>query len=91
MSKRTTAICQAESCGKAHDRTIDGVLRPDPARLMGDSAYGSAETLGRLVHEHGIELDVKVFESPHARCTFSRDDFTDDHARDLYLCPGGRS
>ena len=26
-----------------------------PARLMGDSAYGSAEMLGWLVYEHGIE------------------------------------
>ena len=35
-----------------------------PARLMGDSAYGSADMLGWLVYEHGIE--------PHVTCSTSR-------------------
>ena len=59
--------------------------------LMGDSAYGSAEMLGWLVHEHGIEPHVTVFDkSARQDGTFSRDDFAYDHARDLYLCPGGK-
>jgi hypothetical protein len=59
-----------------------------PARLMGDSA---AEMLGWLVHEHGIEPHVTVFDkSARQDGTFSRDDFAYDHARDLYLCPGGK-
>jgi hypothetical protein len=33
-----------------------------PARLLGDSAYGSAELLGWLVYEHGIEPHVTVFD-----------------------------
>ncbi len=33
-----------------------------PARLLGDSAYGSAEMLGWLVYEHGIEPHVTVFD-----------------------------
>jgi hypothetical protein len=62
-----------------------------PAMLIGDSAYGSAEMLGWLVHEHGIEPHVTVFDkSARQDGTFSRDDFTYDHARDLYLCPGGK-
>ena len=62
-----------------------------PARLMGDSAYGSAEMLGWLVHEHGIEPHVTVFDKfARQDGTFSRDDFAYDHARDLYLCPGGK-
>jgi hypothetical protein len=62
-----------------------------PARLMGDSAYGSAEMLGWLVHEHGIEPHVTVFDKSACQDgTFSRDDFTYDHVRDLYLCPGGK-
>jgi len=62
-----------------------------PARLMGDSAYGSAEMLGWLVHEHGIEPHVTVFDkSARQDGTFSRDDFTYDQARDFYLCPGGK-
>jgi hypothetical protein len=62
-----------------------------PARLMGDSAYGSAEMLGWLVHEHGIEPHITVFDkSVRQDGTFSRDDFTYDHVRDRYLCPGGK-
>jgi hypothetical protein len=33
-----------------------------PARLIGDSAYGSADMLGWLVKEHGIEPHVTVFD-----------------------------
>ena len=62
-----------------------------PARLVGDSAYGSAKMLGWLVHEHGIEPHVTVFDkSARQDGTFSRNDFTYDHAHDLYLCPGGK-
>src|SRR5262249_9258563 len=62
-----------------------------PARLMGDSAYGSAEMLGWLVHEHGIEPHVTVFDKSASQDgTFSRDDFAYDQARDFYLCPGGK-
>ena len=88
----TTAIRQAEVL--AAKRMIErSMQRFDlyPARLMGDSAYGSAEMLGWLVHEHGIEPHVTVFDkSARHDGTFSRDDFTYDHARDLYLCPGGK-
>src|ERR1700728_258100 len=88
----TTAIRQAEVL--AAKRMIErSMQRFDlyPARLMGDSAYGSAEMLGWLVHEHGIEPHVTVFDkSIRQDGTFSRDDFTYDHARDLYLCPGGK-
>ena len=63
-----------------------------PARLMGDSAYGSAEMLGWLVHEHGIEPHVTVFDkSARQDGTYSREDFSYDHERDVYLCPGGKT
>jgi Transposase DDE domain len=62
-----------------------------PARLLGDSAYGSAEMLGWLVYEHGIEPHVTVFDKSARRDgTFSRDDFTYDHDGDVYYCPGGK-
>ena len=62
-----------------------------PARLAGDSAYGSAEMLGWLVHEQGIEPHVPVFDkSARKDGTFSRDDFTYDHEGDVYFCPGGK-
>ena len=62
-----------------------------PARLLGDSAYGSAEMLGWLVYKHGIEPHVTVFDkSARKDGTFSRDDFSYDHVGDVYYCPGGK-
>src|SRR5690348_17641692 len=88
----TTAIRQAEVL--AAKRMIERSMeRFDlyPARLMGDSAYGSAEMLGWLVHEHGIEPHVTVFDkSARTDGTFSRHDFTYDHAEDVYRCPAGK-
>jgi hypothetical protein len=88
----TTAIRQAEVL--AAKRMIERAMnRFDlyPARLMGDSAYGSAEMLGWLVHEHGIEPHVTVFDkSARKDGTFSREDFKYDPAGDIYVCPGGK-
>jgi hypothetical protein len=62
-----------------------------PSRLLGDSGYGSAEMLGWLVYEHGIEPHVTVFDkSARTDGIFSRDDFTYDHAGDVYRCPDGK-
>jgi transposase len=88
----TTAIRQAEvtAAKRMIDRTAD---RFDlyPARLAGDSGYGSAEMLGWLVHEKGIEPHVTVFDkSARKDGTFSRQDFTYDHEGDVYRCPGGK-
>jgi transposase len=87
----TTAIRQAEvlAARRMIERSMDrfGLY---PARLMGDSAYGSAEMLGWMVYEHGIEPHVTVFDkSARKDGTFSRDDFTYDHQHDVYYCPGG--
>src|SRR5271154_5418212 len=89
----TTAIRQAEVL--AAKRMIERSMERfdlHPAKLMGDSAYGSAEMLGWLVDKHGIEPHVTVFDkSARSDGTFSRDDFTYDHDRDIYVCPGGRT
>ena len=89
----TTAIRQAEVL--AAKRMIERSMeRFDlyPARLMGDSAYGSAEMLGWLVYEHGIEPHVTVFDkSARKDGIFSREDFTYDPAGDVYVCPGGKT
>ncbi len=64
----TTAIRQAEVL--AAKRMIERSLeRFDlyPARLLGDSAYGSAEMIGWLVYEHGIEPHVTCSISPPVR------------------------
>src|SRR4030081_3783766 len=88
----TTAIRQAEVL--AAKRMVErSITRFDlyPARLLGDSAYGSVEMLGWLVYEHGIEPHVTVFDkSARLDGTFSRDDFTYDHVGDVYYCPGGK-
>ncbi len=86
------AIRQAE-VGAARtmiDRTQDrfGLY---PERLAADTAYGSAEMLGWLVHEQGIEPHIPVFDkSQHTDGTFSRDAFAYDHKRDCYVCPDGK-
>jgi transposase len=88
----TTAIRQAEvlAAKRMIERSMDR-FNLYPARLMGDSAYGSAEMLGWLVYEHGIEPYVTVFDkSARKDGTFSRDDFTYDHTGDVYYCPGGK-
>ena len=88
----TRAIRQAE-VGAARtmiERTYDrfGLY---PERLAADSAYGSAEMLGWLVHERAIEPHIPVFDkSRRDDGTFSRSDFKYDHERDLYICPGGK-
>src|ERR1700731_207694 len=59
----TTAIRQAEilAAKRMIERTIE---RFDlyPQRLIGDSAYGSAEMLNWLVNERGIEPHIPVFD-----------------------------
>lgn len=88
----TTAIRQAEvRAAKAMlDRTAE-TFEVKPSRLIGDAGYGSAEMLGWLVEERGIEPHVKVFDrSERTDGTFSRSDFVFDDEHDLYVCPGGR-
>lgn len=63
-----------------------------PERLAADSAYGSAEMLGWLVHERGIEPHIPVFDkSARTDGTFAREDFTYDHRDDVYVCPAGKT
>ena len=60
-------------------------------RLVADGGYGSAEMVGWLVDERGIEPHVNLIDkSERADGTFSRSDFTFDTERDLYVCPGGK-
>jgi hypothetical protein len=57
-----------------------------PDRLIGDTAYGSAEMLDWLVQERGTEPHIPVFDkSQRTDGTFSRDDFTYDHTTDTDL------
>jgi IS5 family transposase len=89
----TTALRQAEVL--AAKRMIDRTAKTfalRPSKLLGDSAYGSAEMLGWLVDELGIEPHVTVFDkSARNDGTFAREDFNYDPAGDVYICPGGKT
>ena len=64
---------------------------PDPQRLAGDTAHGSAEGLAWLIHERGSEPHLPVFDkSKRTDGSFSRDEFADDHQGDVDSCPAGR-
>ena len=88
----TTTIRQAE-VGAAKtmlDRTA-GRFDVTPSRLVADGGYGSADMVGWLVDERGIEPHVNLIDkSERTDGTFSRSDFTFDTERDLYVCPGGK-
>ena len=88
----TTAIRQAEvtAAKRMIERSLEG-FDLSPAKLIGDTAYGSAEMLNWLVHEQGIEPHIPVFDkSQRSDGTFSRDDFAYDRKRDCYICPAGK-
>ena len=88
----STAVRQAEvTAAKTMIDRVDERFDLSPERLAADSAYGSAEMLGWLVHERGIEPHIPVFDkSKRADDTFSRSDFTYDHQGDVYFCPAGK-
>jgi transposase len=87
----TTAVRQAEvtAAKRMLSRVADN-LGMWPRKLIADTGYGSAEMLGWLVHERGIEPRVPVFDKSRRQDgTFSRADFIYDRDHDLYRCPGG--
>jgi transposase len=63
-----------------------------PARLVGDTNYGSAAMLGWLVDEKQIEPHVPVFDkTERTDGTFSRSDFKWNEETDEYRCPEGHA
>jgi hypothetical protein len=88
----TTTIRQAE-VGAAKtmlDRTAEQ-FDLTPSRLVADGGYGSADMVGWLVDERGIEPHVKLIDkAERTDGTFSRSDFVFDPDRNLYVCPGGK-
>jgi hypothetical protein len=59
----TTAVRQAEvTAAKRMLERAANNLGMWPRKLIADTGYGSAEMLGWLVHEHGIEPHVPVFD-----------------------------
>ena len=64
-------------------------LKPD--RLMGDTAYGTAEMLGWMVDKKAIQPHVTLWEK-YVRDTgaYPRSAFIYDETSDSYSCPGGK-
>src|SRR5213079_2796714 len=62
-----------------------------PERLAGDTAYGSGANLDWLVNEARIAPHIPVIDkSKRDEGTFSREDFTFDKERNVYICPAGK-
>lgn len=81
------ALAARRMIDRVHDRF--GLF---PQKLVGDTGYGSAEMLGWLVEERGIEPHIPVWDkSKRDDGTFSREDFTYDPVEDSYTCPDGKS
>ena len=60
-------------------------------KLIGDTAYGTAEFLGWMVNEKGIEPHVPVWDKgKRSDGSFSRADFIFDEDNDHYICPNGK-
>ena len=88
----TTTIRQAE-VGAAKtmlDRTAEQ-FDVNPSRLVADGGYGSAEMVGWLVDERGIEPHVNLVDKTERTAgTLSRRDFAFAPERNLYVCPSGK-
>jgi hypothetical protein len=62
-----------------------------PEWLAADTAYGSAATLNWLVNEKQIAPHIPVIDkSKREDGSLSRDDFTFDKERNVYICPEGK-
>jgi transposase len=60
-------------------------------KLIGDTAYGTAEFLSWMVEEAGIEPHVPVWDmGDNEPDRFGRSDFHYDAETDSYTCPGGK-
>ena len=88
----STAVRQAEvTAAKRMIERVHDDLGIWPRKLIGDTGYGSAETLAWLVHERDIEPHIPVFDkSGRKDGTFSRTDFSFDVGEDTYTCPAGK-
>ena len=62
-----------------------------PKRLIGDAGYGSAQMLGWLVDNKGIEPHIPVFDKSQGKAgLYGRTDFIWEPDQVRYRCPGGK-
>jgi len=60
-------------------------------KLIGDTAYGTAEFLNWMVNEAGIEPHVPVWDrGDEINDRFGRSDYVFDEVNNLYICPNGK-
>jgi len=86
------AIRQAEvSAARTMVKRTEQRFDIKPERLAGDTAYGSGANLDWLVNEAKIAPHIPVVDkSKREDGTFSREDFTFDQERNVYICPAGK-
>src|SRR4249919_1585266 len=86
------AIRQAEvSAAKTMIERTEQRFDIKPERLAGDTAYGSGANLDWLVNEAKIAPHIPVIDkSKREDGTFSREDFSFDKERNVYICPAGK-
>jgi len=86
------AIRQAEvGAGKTMVERTEECFGIKPERLAGDTAYGSGANLNWLVKDKDIAPHIPVIDkSKREDGTFSREDFTFDKERNVYVCPAGK-
>lgn len=86
------AIRQAEvGAAKTMIKRTEERFDIKPERLAADTAYGSGANLNWLVKDKKIAPHIPVIDkSKHDDGTFSREDFTFDKERNVYVCPAGK-
>ena len=86
------AIRQAEvSAAKTMIERTEERFDIKPKRLAADTAYGSGPNLNWLVKDKDIAPHIPVIDkSKREDGTFSREDFTFDKERNVYVCPAGK-
>jgi transposase len=88
----TRAIRQAEvGAAKTMIGRTEERFGLKPERLAADTAYGSAATLNWIVNEKSIAPHIPVIEKcKREDGSLSREDFTFDNDRNVYVCPQGK-
>jgi IS5 family transposase len=88
----TRAIRQAEvGAAKTMIERTEQRFAIKPERLAGDTAYGSGANLDWLVNQAKIAPHIPVNDqSKREDGTFSREDFTFDTERNVYICPADK-
>jgi len=86
------AIRQAEiGTAKAMIERTERRFNIKPERLAADTAYGSGANLNWLVNDKKIAPHIPVIDkSKREDGTFSREDFTFDKDRNVYICPANK-